>query len=65
MQNEKEVFDAVHANLSTSTLQAAYETGLSQNALWHTLHEEQLYLVHVQLEQGLQPGDSNFHLLFC
>lgn len=63
--NEGEVFNAVHVNLSSSTLEAAYESGLSQNVLGHTLHEEQLYPVHVLLVQGLQPGDSNLPLLFC
>jgi hypothetical protein len=51
--------------LSLQALQAAYELGPSQNVLWHTLHEEQLYHVHVQLVQGLQPGENNLHLLFC
>jgi hypothetical protein len=64
VQNE-EVLDAVHANPSTSTHPIAHETGLSLSIVWHTLHEEQLYPFHVQLAQGLQPGDNNLCVQFC
>jgi hypothetical protein len=36
------------------THKSTYETGLSQNAVWHTLHEEQLCPFHVHIVQGLQ-----------
>lgn len=44
---------------------AAHERGLSHCALWHTMHEMQLYPFHVQLVQGLWSGNHNLHFQFC
>jgi hypothetical protein len=66
VQNEKEVSEDIHAIILTSICQDAYETGLSQqNAVWHTMHEEQLCTIHLQLVQELQPGGSNLYFWFC
>jgi hypothetical protein len=36
--NDKEIFDHAHDDPSTSAHSIAYETGLSQSAVWLTLH---------------------------
>jgi hypothetical protein len=66
MQNE-EVIGSVFTNPSTSTRWVTYETGLSQSAVYHMLHGEWLYPLHVQVSHELQPGDSRFnlHFQFC
>jgi hypothetical protein len=64
VQDEEKVSDAVHANPSSST-QIACGTGLSQSAVWRTLHKAQLYHFHVQLAQALQAGDNHLLLHLC
>jgi hypothetical protein len=57
LQNEEEVLDATHVSPSTCTLsRVAYERGISQIAVWCTLHEEQLYLFHVQFARATAMG---------
>lgn len=60
VQNEENVLDAVRANPLTS----ARCSGPPLSAVWHTLHAGQVYSFHVQLAQGLQPGDNNLRLQF-
>jgi hypothetical protein len=64
VQNEEEMLDVVYGNPLTRSQRVAYETGLPQNAVWSTLHEEQINLFHVQLVKGLQL-DDNLCLWFC
>jgi hypothetical protein len=58
------VLGGLQANPSTSTPRFAQQTGPSQSVVWPTLHEEQLYLFHVQLVQELQSGDHNLRRHF-
>jgi hypothetical protein len=53
---------SVHASPLTSIHCVTYKTNTSQSPVWHTLHEKQLYSFHVQLAQGLQPGDNKLCL---
>jgi hypothetical protein len=59
----------VHANQLSKTHGVACETDLSQSEVWHTLHEEQLCPLYVQLVQGLwQRGNDEcfkFSCIFC
>jgi hypothetical protein len=48
VQNEEELFDDVHANPSSTVYQVVFETGLSESAVWHTLHEDELDLFNAQ-----------------
>lgn len=55
------VLDIVHDNASTSTVHISSETGgISQSPVRRTVCENQLYPLHVQVVQGLQPK----HILF-
>jgi hypothetical protein len=56
VQNEEDLLDAVHANPQTGTCQVTYKTGLSQSAVWHTLHEEQLHPFRVQCTRATARG---------
>lgn len=51
VQNEEEALDSVDVTLLIRTHQISYKTGLHlySTAVWHTLHEYQLYSFHVQL----------------
>jgi hypothetical protein len=59
--NEEDVLDIVHHNPSASTRHISSETGRLYQS---TLRENQLHPFHVQLVQGLQPGDKHLRLQF-
>jgi hypothetical protein len=56
VQDKEDMLNAVHANQSASTWNT------SQIAGWLTTRVKQLYPLHVQSVQRLQPGDINVHL---
>jgi hypothetical protein len=59
------VLDAVNDNPSSSTRRIASQTALSQSAMWCVLRENSLHHFHLQLMQGLRPGDRERRLEYC
>jgi hypothetical protein len=56
---DEDVLDIVHNNPPTSTYQISSAIELSHTAVWHTVCENnQLYHLHVQSVQGLQPEEE-------
>jgi hypothetical protein len=62
-QNEDELLDT--ANLLTSIRWVTHGTGLSQSAVWHTLHEEQLYAFMYILYKGYNQGTFASSFVIC
>jgi hypothetical protein len=52
VQNDEEMLDSAHSNPQASSYWDAQETGLSQSAVWHIMHEQHLYSFHTQLAKG-------------
>jgi hypothetical protein len=58
VQNEDELLDT--ANLLTNVHWVTHGTGLFQSAVWHTLHEEQLFAFMYILYKGCNQGTVIF-----
>jgi hypothetical protein len=53
------VSEAAQMNPLISNLHVTYETGLSENAVWHALNEDHLYSFHLQFVQTLLQVGAN------
>jgi hypothetical protein len=62
---EECVLDHAEGDPSVSTTELGRELNISHIPIWSVLHEQLLYLYHLQAVQNLMPADYPAKEMFC